>query len=118
MAAAGGLIAMSIEGWIQRWKVAQVFFEWQTLIAGVLALAAAAFAYRAAIMQVKVTARAADLCGTGSCLTGQVHEIGRAAPAVDRSCGAGKEKWPELWLGGWFAPAIVARLSMMTCQRR
>ena len=31
---------MSIEGWIQRWKVAQVFYDWQTLIAGVLALLA------------------------------------------------------------------------------
>ena len=31
---------MSIEGWIQRWKLAQVFYEWQTLIAGVLALLA------------------------------------------------------------------------------
>ena len=40
MAAAGERIAMSIEGWIQRWKVAQVFYDWQTLIAGVLALLA------------------------------------------------------------------------------
>jgi hypothetical protein len=31
---------MSIEGWIQRWKLAQVFYDWQTLIAGVLALLA------------------------------------------------------------------------------
>jgi hypothetical protein len=31
---------MSIEGWIQHWKVAQVFYDWQTLIAGVLALLA------------------------------------------------------------------------------
>src|ERR1700722_17803328 len=31
---------MSIEGWIQRWKVAQIFYDWQTLIAGVLALLA------------------------------------------------------------------------------
>jgi hypothetical protein len=37
--AADGL-AMSIEGWIQRWKVAQIFYDWQTLIAGVLALLA------------------------------------------------------------------------------
>jgi hypothetical protein len=40
VAAVGGLIAMSIEGWIQRWKLAQVFYNWQTLIAGVLAFAA------------------------------------------------------------------------------
>ena len=39
VAAAGERLAMSIEGWIQRWKVAQVFYDWQTLIAGVLALA-------------------------------------------------------------------------------
>jgi hypothetical protein len=32
--------SMSIEGWIQRWKLAQVFYDWQTLIAGVLALLA------------------------------------------------------------------------------
>ena len=32
---------MSIEGWIQRWKLAQVFYDWQTLIAGVLAVLAA-----------------------------------------------------------------------------
>jgi hypothetical protein len=31
---------MSIEGWIQRWKLAQVLYDWQTLIAGVLALLA------------------------------------------------------------------------------
>ena len=31
---------MSIEGWIQRWKLAQVFYDWQTLIAGILALLA------------------------------------------------------------------------------
>jgi hypothetical protein len=31
---------MSIEGWIQRWKLAQVFYDWQTLIVGVLALLA------------------------------------------------------------------------------
>jgi hypothetical protein len=37
--AADGL-AMSIEGWIQRSKVAQIFYDWQTLIAGVLALLA------------------------------------------------------------------------------
>ena len=37
---AGERLAMSIEGWIQRWKVAQVFYDWQTLIAGVLALLA------------------------------------------------------------------------------
>ena len=41
MATVGGLIAMSIEGWIQRWKVAQVFYDWQTLVAGVLAVLAA-----------------------------------------------------------------------------
>ena len=39
MATAGG-VARSIEGWIQRWKLAQVFYNWQTLIAGVLALLA------------------------------------------------------------------------------
>jgi hypothetical protein len=31
---------MSIEGWIQRWKLAQVFYNWQTLIAGFAALLA------------------------------------------------------------------------------
>jgi hypothetical protein len=31
---------MSIEGWIQRWKLAQVLYDWQTMIAGVLALLA------------------------------------------------------------------------------
>ena len=41
MAAAGERLAMSIEGWIQRWKVAQVFYDWQTLVAGFLALLAA-----------------------------------------------------------------------------
>jgi hypothetical protein len=30
----------SIEGWIQRWKLVKVFYDWQTLIAGVLALLA------------------------------------------------------------------------------
>jgi hypothetical protein len=35
-----GALVMSIEGWIERWKVAQVFYNWQTLIAGVLAFAA------------------------------------------------------------------------------
>jgi hypothetical protein len=39
-AAAGERLAMSIEGWIQRWKLLQVFHDWQTLIAGVLALLA------------------------------------------------------------------------------
>jgi len=40
VAAAGERLAMSIEDWIQRWKLAQVFYDWQTLIAGVLALLA------------------------------------------------------------------------------
>jgi hypothetical protein len=40
VAAADERLAMSIEGWIQHWKVAQVFYDWQTLIAGVLALLA------------------------------------------------------------------------------
>jgi hypothetical protein len=31
----------SIEGWIQRWKLVKVFYDWQILIAGVLALLAA-----------------------------------------------------------------------------
>ena len=31
---------MPSEDWIQRWKVAQIFYNWQTLIAGVLALLA------------------------------------------------------------------------------
>jgi hypothetical protein len=35
---------MSIEGWIQRWKLAEVFYNWQTLIAGGLAVAAAIIA--------------------------------------------------------------------------
>jgi hypothetical protein len=40
MAADGERLVMSIEGWLQRWKVAQVFYDWQTLIAGVLVLLA------------------------------------------------------------------------------
>ena len=32
---------MSIEAWIQRWKLLQVFYNWQTLIAGSAALIAA-----------------------------------------------------------------------------
>jgi hypothetical protein len=44
VAAAGERLAMSIEsieGWIQRWKLVKVFYDWQILIAGVLALLAA-----------------------------------------------------------------------------
>jgi hypothetical protein len=41
MVAAAGGVGMSIEGWIQRWKLAQVFYNWQTLIAGLLAVLAA-----------------------------------------------------------------------------
>jgi endonuclease/exonuclease/phosphatase (EEP) superfamily protein YafD len=41
MVAAAGGVGMSIEGWIQRWKLPQVFYNWQTLIAGLLAVLAA-----------------------------------------------------------------------------
>ena len=39
---------MPIEDWIQHWKAAQFLYDWQNLIAGVFALAAAFFALRAA----------------------------------------------------------------------
>jgi hypothetical protein len=44
---------MPSEDWIQHWKVAQFLYDWQTLIAGVFALAAAGIAYWAARLQIK-----------------------------------------------------------------
>jgi hypothetical protein len=41
VAAASDRLAMPSEDWIQRWKAAQFLYDWQTLIAGVLALVAA-----------------------------------------------------------------------------
>jgi hypothetical protein len=38
---------MPMEDWIRDWKVAQFFYDWQTLIAGLLALAAAWLTIRA-----------------------------------------------------------------------
>jgi hypothetical protein len=38
---------MPLEDWIQHWKVAQFFYDWQTIIAGALALLAASLTIRA-----------------------------------------------------------------------
>jgi hypothetical protein len=55
---AGGWWAdMSIEGWIQRWKLLQVFHDWQTLIAGVLALLAGLITVRVINKQIETTVR-------------------------------------------------------------
>jgi hypothetical protein len=49
VAAADERLAMPIEGWIEHWKLAQFLYDWQTLIAGVLAVLAAWGTIRATV---------------------------------------------------------------------
>lgn len=49
VAAAGERLAMPSEDWIQHWKVAQFLYDWQTLVAGFLAVLAAWRTIRATV---------------------------------------------------------------------